>query len=126
MGRNYFTSCVLSVCVIASAFGQSTEPTSQPATYPWDQAIKHVGETVTITGPVKSTHATHAKDVVLNVGKDYPDTSRFTVFIPADGQQGMSADKYDGKNISVTGTIILYHNLPEIKAKVKDISVENP
>jgi hypothetical protein len=60
---------------------------------------------------------------VLNVGKDYPDGSRFTVYIPVDKRAGMPADLDNGKTISVTGTLKLFHNVPEIEAGVEDITV---
>ena len=110
-----------------------TQPTSHPATGPttsvanitWDQASKHVGETVTVNGPVAGTHvSTAGTALILNVGKDYPDPSRFSVMINTDATHPASADTYSGKNITVTGKIELYRKVPEIKAGPADVTVE--
>jgi hypothetical protein len=82
-----------------------------------------VGEQATVTGPVMGTHAIDAQNaLVLNIGKDYPDADRFTVFILGEGATP-SDSTYMNKTITVTGTIKLYRNVPEIRAKEKDVVV---
>jgi hypothetical protein len=111
---------------IAAADAPATMPTTMPTTAPasitWDQAKDHIGEEVIVTGPVVGIHD-FGDTAVLNVGKDFPDTSRFTVYISADNRAGMPADLDNGKTISVTGTLKLFHNVPEIEAGVADITV---
>ena len=107
---------------IAVADAPATMPTTMPASITWDQAGDHIGENVVVTGPVVGIHD-FGSAAVLNVGKDYPDGGRFTVYIPADKRAGMPADLDNGKTISVTGTLKVFHSVPEIEAGVADIMV---
>ncbi len=113
---------------IAGADSPTTMPASMPTTAPvsinWDQAKNYIGQTVTVTGPVVGTHD-FGGAAVLNVGKDYPDPDRFTVYISADNHPGMPADLDSGKTISVTGTLKTYHDVPEIEADSAHITVIN-
>ncbi len=142
--RLAFATSGLLFCV--GVFAQSTtKPATAPATVPttttapatttasaisWDQASKHVGETVTVTGPVMGTHElSDGEHVLLNVGKDFPDDSRLTIYLTpaasAPGKASPSADStYVGKTVSVTGKIELYHDVPEIKATAADVVVQ--
>jgi hypothetical protein len=120
------SAALMAACAIAVADGPATMPTTMPTTMPasitWDQAGDHIGENVVVTGPVVGIHD-FGNAAVLNVGKDYPDASRFTVYIPADKRAGMPADFDNGKTISVTGTLKLFHGVPEIETGVEDITV---
>ncbi|MGA2443315.1 MAG: hypothetical protein ABSH08_20375 [Tepidisphaeraceae bacterium] len=113
---------------IAAADLPATQPTTMPTTNPsritWDQAKDHIGQSVTVTGPVVDTHD-FGDAAVLNVGKDFPNPDRFTVYIPADKRTGFPADLDNGKTISVTGTLKLYHDVPEIEADAAHIVVIN-
>jgi hypothetical protein len=101
----------------AAAAAPTTGPTSQPASaLDWSVAAKHVGETVTITGPVKGTHAA-GKNIVLNLGKDFPEKDRFTVMLPFDESAGSADDQFVGKTATVTGKVKLYKGVPEIVTK---------
>jgi hypothetical protein len=100
----------------------TTAPTTAPAMITWETAKDHVGQLVTVTGPVVGNHD-FGGAVVLNVGKDFPAASRFTVFITADNRSAMPDDLYKGKTISVTGTIKMYHNVPEIEADAAQIAI---
>lgn len=113
---------------MAICAAQST-PTSQPTTMAsavaitWDQAKSHVDETVSVTGPVVGKHQVQSGAMILNIGKDFPDPDRFTVFIPAEQQDGLPADDYVGKTVTVTGKVKLFKDVPEIVAGTKDIQV---
>ena len=117
---------ILLANTIAVADSPATTPSTMPTTVPtsitWDQAKDHIGQYVTVTGPVVGTHD-FGDAAVLNVGKDYPDASRFTVFIPADKRDGVPEDLDNGKTISVTGTLKMFHNVPEIEAGSDDIEI---
>jgi hypothetical protein len=90
----------------------------------WDAAKDHVGETVTVTGPVAGTHVSRDRDeFMLNVGRDYPDASRFVIYCPQSKGPSDLDQAYKGKTVSVHGEIVLYHDVPEIKAQAKDIVV---
>ena len=117
-----------SAAALLAAAGPTTAPTSQATTSAtainWDEVAKHVGETVTVTGPVKGTH-TSGKNVVLNVGKDFPAADRFTIFMPFDATAGTADAQYVGKTVTVTGKIELYKKVVEIKAaKSSDVTVK--
>jgi DNA/RNA endonuclease YhcR with UshA esterase domain len=61
---------------------------------------------------------------VLNVGKDFPDASRCTVFVTMGSDHADPSTTYKGKTITVTGKIELYHNVPEIRAKAADVKIQ--
>ena len=103
----------------------ASAPTTAPVSINWDQAKNYIGQTVTVTGPVIGTHD-FGGAATLNVGKDYPDPDRFTVYISADNRAAMPADLDNGKTISVTGTLKTYHDVPEIEADSAHITVINP
>ena len=107
------------VSTIATA---TTLPTSAPAVISWDEAKNHIGQTAIVTGPVVGTHD-FGDAAVLNVGKDYPSASRFTVYIPADKRKGMPDDQDQGKTITITGKIKKFHGVPEIEADPAHIVV---
>jgi hypothetical protein len=122
----------LSALLLTSAAAAPTSmPTSMPATMPttgpsaidWSEAAKHVGETVAVTGPVKGTHVAGER-VVLNIGKDFPDKDRFTIFVPFDAAAGSADDQFVGKTATVTGKVKMYKGVPEIVAeKATDVTV---
>jgi hypothetical protein len=119
----------LTLAVIVQAVPPATQPTTGPATtntsaITWDQAAKHVGEKLTVTGPVVGTHKVAGGRVVLNVGKDFPDASRFTVFLTLGDDHTDPDATYKGKTISVTGKIELYHDVAEIRAKAVDVKIQ--
>ncbi len=120
---------VAGLLLACAAAAPTTAPTSRPSTGPsvaidWSEAGKHVGETVTVTGPVKGTHAAGSR-LVLNVGKDYPAADRFTILMPAaDDDAGSPDDLYVGKTVTVTGQVSLYRKVPEIVVKAAaDVTV---
>jgi hypothetical protein len=121
-----FGFCVDRVCADppATAPAASQPATTGPAvTITWDQAATHVGETVTVTGPVMGTHSiTGGKALVLNVGKDYPDAARLTIMIKTDDKNPVSPDTYMGKTVTVTGKVELYRKIPEIKTTPADVT----
>ncbi len=134
----YVIPAAASVCLTTALFfgfsakaaEPSTQPTSQPTTAPsatinWDEASKHIGETVTITGPVISTHVSgNKKNVSLNVGKDFPDPERLTILMPNDAPDTSPDDTYKDKTIVVTGKLEVYKKTTEIKAKTKEVSIQ--
>ncbi len=110
------------VALSAAALATAAEPTTMPTTGPaaaaisWADAGKHVGETVTVTGKVVGTHAA-GKNIVLNVGKDFPEKDRFTVMMPFDEAAGSADDQFVGKTMTVTGKVKLYKGVAEITTR---------
>jgi ATP sulfurylase len=102
----------------------STQPTTAPLTINWDEAAKHVGETATVTGPVKGTHVTtNHKSLILNIGKDYPAADRFSVMIAVDDKHPADESAYKDKAVTVTGKIELYRRVPEIKVTGDQVTI---
>jgi hypothetical protein len=66
------------------------------------------------------THSFSDTAIVLNVGKDFPDAGRLTIYVKG---ENLPEDLDNGKTVSVTGKIILFHNVPEIQAKLTDVTV---
>ena len=102
----------------------ATQPASQPTTaavaITWDTAAKHVGETVTVSGPVMGTHSIGGgKSLILNVGKDFPDAGRLTILIKGETTE----DDYKDKTVTVTGKVELFKDVPEIKVKPADVTI---
>ena len=106
-------TATISFFSLCGSYGAAPPPTTEPAptTAPsslqaiaWDQAAKHVGETATVTGPVMGVHAfAGGKRVVLNVGKDFPDASRFTVLLTlGGGGPGKAAHRSPGTSAPTT------------------------
>jgi len=92
----------------------------------WSEAAEHVGQYVTVEGPVVSTyHAERSKGspTFLNIGKPYPARGRFTVLIwgrDRDNFPGEPEEIYRGKTIRVTGVVETYKGTPEIVARSAD------
>ena len=105
---------------------QPTTATTAPVVVKWEDAAKHVGETVTVTGPVKGTHVTTGgKSLVLNIGKDFPDATRMSIMITTDADHPAKAEDYKDKSVTVTGKVELYRKVAEIKiAKAADVTIE--
>jgi hypothetical protein len=118
------------VCAIAGAqspatsatTSPTTSPTSAPASITWDQAKDYVGKPVIVTGPVVGSHDLGGA-VVLNVGKDFPDKTRFTVYVTAENRKALPDDLYQGKTIAVTGKLKLFHRVAEIEADAAHIII---
>ena len=87
----------------------------------WDQADAHIGELITVCGPIVSSHfadSTNGQPTFLNMGKEYPDPQRFTILIWGQNLDRFPAnpdDFYFGKNLCVSGTIVEYQGSLEIE-----------
>jgi DNA/RNA endonuclease YhcR with UshA esterase domain len=122
---------LLIVSLIGTMETARADSTTKPATTTattqaainWDEAAKHVGETLTVTGPVVGTHVTAKKQLVLNLGKDYPDTTRFSIMINPGDKEELSESTYKGKTVTVTGKIALYRKAPEVICKSADVTI---
>jgi hypothetical protein len=87
---------------------------AQTPTYTATEAAKHFGETATVTDWVDGVHQSGKGNIFLNMGGKYPHQS-FTAFIPAaNSSQFSNSEQYEGRTVSVSGKIALYHGKPEI------------
>ena len=90
-----------------------------PLTYTTAQAASHVGETATVCGKVAGTHHSGRGNTFVNLDGAYPKQA-FTAFIPASSASvGADVRALEGKNICVTGKIVLYKGKPEIVVTTK-------
>jgi hypothetical protein len=99
----------------------TTAPEPCPGAIAWDAAAEHVGQIVTVRGPV--VDATYASDsrgqpTFLNIGRGYPDPARFTVVIWIPNRANFPAppeELYSGQTVCVTGQITLYNGSAEME-----------
>lgn len=94
--------------VIITAFGTLLAGTISP-----EEAKNHIGETVTVSGHVDEFHAA-ARASFLDMGGRYPHETFSAVSFPKSGISLDELSHFEGKTISVTGKIKLYHGRPEI------------
>ena len=86
-------------------------------TVPAGKAVRHLGETVTVCAKVfggKLIAASNA--ILLDVGGDHPNPE-LVVMIPGPDKskfRGRPEVDYDGKDITVTGKVVLYKGRPAI------------
>jgi DNA/RNA endonuclease YhcR with UshA esterase domain len=98
-----------------------TDAPSASGAIDWSEASSHMGETVTVEGPVVGTmyaDTSNGEPTFLNVGADYPDSSRFTVVIWGEDRSnfdGPPEDAYSGQTIRVTGTISDYQGVSQME-----------
>jgi len=87
----------------------------------WNQAITYIGEWKTVCGTVVDSHyaiTSNGKPTFLNLGKPYPDQSRFTIIIWGDHRGNFPSppeDYYLGRTVAVTGLIVEYNGIAEIE-----------
>lgn len=87
---------------------------------PWNEAKYHIGEVLTVYGPVVSTYyykKGKGRPTFLNIGNPYPNPDRFTVVIWGSNRDNFPQAPevyYNNKTIYVYGLIEEYKGLPEI------------
>ena len=101
-------SSLILLAVVLTAFGTLMAETISP-----EEAKDHIGETVTVSGHVDEFHAA-ARGSFLDMGGHYPHEAFTVVNFPRSGILIDELSHFEGKSISVTGKITLYHGRPEI------------
>jgi DNA/RNA endonuclease YhcR with UshA esterase domain len=102
---------------------QSTSPQIPSGAINWTEAGQHIGETVTVYGTVAgSTYAStsNGQPTFINIGVDYPDTSRVSVVIWGEDRGNFPKapeSMYLGKTICVTGEVYIYSGACNIKVQ---------
>ena len=124
------TGCGSSAETTASPSGAPSAEPSETATggevLAWDQAGAHVGEDVTVEGPIVAVYydkTIEGDPTFMNMGVDYPDRGRCTVIIWGEDLSAFpEAPKglYDGKAIRVSGEVSEYQKAPAIMVSSPD------
>lgn len=116
----------------ASATSESSKQSESSSTPPkakitpgnaleWSSASQHVGETVTIYGPVVGAEyasASSGKPTFIDIGATYPNDNRVTMTIWGKNRSAFSPSPesmYQGKTVCVTGQIYLYKGVCNIE-----------
>jgi rRNA maturation protein Nop10 len=104
-----------------------TPPPTEPVTggvYTWEEAIDHIGETATVTGPVIDSVDLLAfkagNNIIVGIGKGALEPGAFGFELDVDRAE-LPADLYQGMTVSVTGKIIT-NPLGGATIKVTDLS----
>jgi DNA/RNA endonuclease YhcR with UshA esterase domain len=115
---------LLTLVVVAVGCDEGTSATSTDCTangIPWNEAKYHIGERTTVYGLVVDTRydiTSGEQPTFLNLGKNYPDPSRFTVVIWGRNRTNFPLTPesyYYGKNICVNGLITDYQGVAQIE-----------
>lgn len=77
----------------------------------WDSAASYVGTEQRVCGPLITTRFDN-DDVFLNLGRDYPDSSRFTIVI---WDVGGVEQLPPGTEVCATGTVSSYNGVAQIE-----------
>ena len=101
---------------------QEVLPPSLPTgTISWEEAPLHIGETVTVCGPVMGSYYSRSsggQPTFINIGREYPDPERFTIIIWGEDRANFPESPetlYLGETICATGKIKEYKGSAEMK-----------
>jgi len=83
-------------------------------------AKAHVGQTVTIEGPVGNVYTARSGMTFIDIGGRYPDNAFAAVIFSDDGGKFPNVKALDGKVVDVTGAVSVYRGKPEIILKSAD------
>ena len=87
---------------------------------PWSEAKNHIGQRITVYGPVVSTFyhkEGKGRPTFLNIGNPHPNPDRFTIVIWGDKRANFTQAPetyYSNKTIYVHGLIEEYKGVPQI------------
>ena len=81
---------------------------------PPDSAAKYIDQKVTITGTVDQVHKMNTGTYFLNMGGKYPDNTFTAVIFKSNAEDFGKINKYEGKEVAITGKVTLYKGGPEI------------
>ncbi len=87
---------------------------------PPDSAAKYIDQKITITGIVDQVHKTDTGTYFLNMGGKYPDNTFTAVIFKSNAEDFGNINKYEGKEVAITGKVTLYKGGPEIIIKDPD------
>jgi exonuclease VII large subunit len=93
---------------------------AQGATIAPAQAKIHVGQTVTVEGPVSNVFVTRTGAVFIDIGGRYPDNAFTAVVFPRDSVKFHGLSALNGKTVDINGAVKLYQDRPEIVLTSED------
>jgi DNA/RNA endonuclease YhcR with UshA esterase domain len=104
--------------VLFAAFAAVANAENVPD-YTAAEAGKHVGETATVTDVVARVNKAAGGNTFMSLGADR--ASQFTIFIGAsDAATVGDVEQYQGKTVTVSGTITTFRDKPQIQVKSAD------
>lgn len=101
----------------------SAKPQIPDGAINWTEAGKHVGETITVYGPVagsKYANTSNNQPTYIDIGARYPDSSRVSIVVWGEDRDNFSGSPekvYLGKTVSVTGEVYIYSGACNIKVQ---------
>lgn len=78
------------------------------------EAAGHVGQTVTVEGPVSGVKTARSGITFLDMGGRYPDNAFVAVILKADAAKFPDVAALEGHVVRVTGPVTLYRGKPQI------------
>lgn len=78
------------------------------------EAKIHVGQTVTVEGPVSNVFIARSGAVFIDIGGHYPDNAFTAVVFPRDSAKFHGLSALNGKTVDINGPVKLYQDRPEI------------
>lgn len=113
--------------VLGSVFGAAlgvaalaTPALAETQTIAPADAKAHVGQTVTIEGPVGNVSTARSGMTFIDIGGRYPDNAFAAVIFSDDSGKFADVKALNGKVVDVTGAVTLYRGKPEIVLKSAD------
>ena len=92
----------------------------------WTEASSHIGEIVTVHGPVKDSsflNESNEQPTYIDIGAAYPDGSRVSMVVWGEDRgnfPGEPESMYLGKTVCVTGELYAYDNATYVKVASPD------
>src|SRR5579863_3107716 len=80
----------------------------------------HVGQTVTIEGPVGNVYTARSGMTFIDIGGRYPDNAFAAVIFSDDSGKFPDIKALNGKIVDITGAVSLFRGKPEIVLKTAD------
>jgi DNA/RNA endonuclease YhcR with UshA esterase domain len=108
------------ILLAVPAFAQTTE-TAEPAdaknggqTVEPADAKSHIGQTVTVEGPVDNVHTARSGNTFIDIGGHYPNNTFAAVIFSQDASKFPNVSSLKGKTVDVSGKVRLYRGKAEI------------
>lgn len=115
------TFLLTTLALLSLLVTRSAEPDKQ---IPAKETGQHVGETVSVTGKVTGVRTLDSGMTLVNLGGPYPDQACTIVVRPQHAKAVGDISGFDGKTITVRGTITAYKGKPQIEISKRDVVTE--